>query len=276
MTRVTLLTDFGTADGYAAAMAGVIAAGAPDAAIEHASHDVEQGDIFGAALTLSRYATLYPPGTVHVVVVDPGVGTARRPLAARIDGRSYVAPDNGVLGLVLAGAADVRIVEITSPGIVDGASATFHGRDIFAPAAARLARGDALDALGSMVDDPESLTVPEPRRHGTEIRGRVLHVDGFGNLISNIPAGSIGVRAGVEHPLAVGAGAAPDAPLSDDVEVVVADTPVGPVRRTYGDVESGEVVALVGSIGLLEVSVRDGSAASRLGADRGTPVTVRG
>ena len=253
MRRVTLLTDFGTADGYAAAMAGVIAAAAPDAAVEHASHGVEQGDVFGAALALSRYAGHYPPDTVHVVVVDPGVGTDRRPIAARIDDRAYVAPDNGVLTRVLQAAESVEIVEITLAGIVAGSSATFHGRDIFAPAAAHLARGDALEALGPAVHDPEILPTPVPERTPGGVRGEVIHVDQFGNLISNIPEDWLGTG-----------------------RVIVDGEPVGPVRRTYGEVPVGGVVALVGSIGLLEVSVRDGSAADRLGAGRGTPVTVDG
>ena len=254
MTRVTFLTDFGTADGYAAAMAGVVAAGAPDAVVDHASHEVEPGDVRAAAFALARYALLYPEGTVHVVVVDPGVGTHRRPVAARIDGRLFVAPDNGVLTQVLQGAQRVRMVEVTDPEIAGGASATFHGRDIFAPTAAYLARGGRLEALGPEVHDPRLLPVPQPRRtdHGAE--GEVVAVDRFGNLITNVPAGW----------------------LPDPAAVVVAGTDVGPVRHTYGDVASGELLALVGSVELLEVSVRDGSAADRLGVGRGAAVVVRG
>ncbi|MGK7310811.1 MAG: SAM hydrolase/SAM-dependent halogenase family protein [Candidatus Longimicrobiales bacterium M2_2A_002] len=252
MTRITLLTDFGTVDGYAAAMAGVVAATAPEAVVEHASHDVAQGDVFAAALALSRYAPLYPEGSVHVAVVDPGVGTARRPLAARVDGRFYVAPDNGVLSLVLQGAERVRMVEIMDPDIVNGASATFHGRDIFAPAAGRLARRDALEELGPPVHDPVLLPMPQPARTDSGVRGEVLLADRFGNLVTNIPADWI----------------------SESSRVRVGSESVGPVRRTYGDVGAGEVLALIGSVGLLEISVRDGSAAARLGTDRGAEVVV--
>ncbi len=252
MRRVTLLTDFGTADGYAAAMAGVVAATAPDAVVEHASHAIDQGDVFGAALALSRYAGFYPEGTVHVVVVDPGVGTARRAIAARIDGRYFVAPDNGALSLVLQGAGEAALVEITDPGIVEGASATFHGRDIFAPAAGHLVRGGALKKLGPEVHDPHLLPMPQPRQTGTGVEGEVLEVDRFGNLITNIPADWVPSGA----------------------EVGVAGTAVGPVRRTYGDVESGEVLGLIGSVELLEVSVRDGRAADRLEVGRGAKVVV--
>jgi S-adenosylmethionine hydrolase len=255
--RVTLLTDFGTVDGYAAAMAGVVASAAPGALVEHASHDIPPGDILAAALGLFRYAGSYPDGTVHVVVVDPGVGTVRRPLAARIDGRFYVAPDNGVLTLVLQGAESVEVVALTEPGILQNASATFHGRDIFAPAAARLAEGAGLDELGSPVLDPVLLSIPQPRRLEKGARGEVLAADRFGNLITNIPAEWLGATAGA-------------------FEVIVAGQPVGPLRTTYGDVAPGQVLALVGSLGLLEISVRDGSAAVRLGVDRGAEVTTGG
>ena len=252
MTRVTLLTDFGTADGYAAAMAGVVAATAPEAVVEHASHEVAQGDVFAAALALSRYAPLYPEESVHVVVVDPGVGTTRRPLAARVDDRFYVAPDNGVLSLILQGAERVRLVEIMDPDILDGASATFHGRDIFAPAAGRLARRDPLERLGPPVHDPVLLPMPQPARTDSGVRGEVLLADRFGNLVTNIPGDWV----------------------REASQVRVGGESIGPVRRTYGDVEGGELLALIGSVGLLEVSVRDGSAAARLGADRGAEVVV--
>jgi S-adenosylmethionine hydrolase len=252
VTRVTFLTDFGTADGYAAAMAGVVAAGAPDALVDHASHDVAHGDVRGAAIALSRYASIYPQGTVHVVVVDPGVGTHRRAIAARIDGRYYVAPDNGVLSLVLQGADRVRVVEVTDPAIVDEASATFHGRDIFAPTAAFLARGGELESLGAEVHDPHLLPMPQPGRTADGAEGEILEVDRFGNLVTNIPADW----------------------LPEGARVAVEGTAIGPVRRTYGDVSSGEILALVGSVALLEVSVRDGSAADRLGVGRGAEVLV--
>jgi S-adenosyl-L-methionine hydrolase (adenosine-forming) len=260
ITRVVLLTDFGTADGYAAAMAGVIAAAAPGAAVEHASHDIAPGDVFGAALALSRYARLYPPETIHLVVVDPGVGTARRGLAARIDDRYYVAPDNGVLSRVLTGADHVRLVTVERAGLGDRASPTFHGRDIFAPAAAHLARGGALDALGDPVHDPFLLETPEPTRDGMGVRGQVIGVDRFGTLITNIPASWI----------------RPDPQGGNPPRVTVGGADAGPVRRTYADVEPGELVALIGSLGLLEVSVRDGSAARCVGEARGAAVEVRG
>lgn len=258
MRRVVLLTDFGTADGYAAAMAGVVAAAAPAAAIEHAAHDVAPGDIFGAALALSRYALLYPPGTVHLVVVDPGVGTERRAIAMALDGRYFVGPDNGVLSLMLRGDARARVVAIEHGALGGEISSTFHGRDIFAPAAAQLARGEPLEALGSTVDDPVLLDVRSPSRDENGVRGRVIHVDRFGTLITNIPASWVS-----------GSGASAGRSL-----VRVGGVEVGPVRRTYADVAPGELLALIGSLELLEVSVRDGRAADRLGMGRGVAVEM--
>src|SRR5690606_8452553 len=164
VTRITLLTDFGTADGYVAAMKGVIAARAPGVVVDDASHDVPPGDVAAAAWTLSRYWNLYPPGTVHVVVVDPGVGSERRALAAEVDGRLFVAPDNGVLTWVLAEAGDAAVVAIEAARLFrTPVSATFHGRDVFAPVAAELARRagagpsrfrEVLADLGPEVADP--------------------------------------------------------------------------------------------------------------------------
>ncbi len=254
--RVTLLTDFGTQDGYAAAMAGVIAAAAPGSIIDHASHDIPQGDILGASLTLSRYAFLYPAGTVHLVVVDPGVGTGRRALAAAAGGRLFVAPDNGVLTRVIRHTGDVRLVRLDRPPMATdpSISATFHGRDVFAPAAGRLASGAPLEALGAATENPVLLPHPEPTRNGASVAGEVIQVDRFGNLITNIPRDC----------------------LAQTARVSVEGRYVGPLRRTYGDVEQGALVALVGSLGLLEVSVRDGSAAARLDVGRGAAVTVGG
>jgi S-adenosylmethionine hydrolase len=144
VTHVTLLTDFGTRDGYVAAMKAVLASLAPDAQVADAAHDLAQGDVHGGAVALLRYWRLYPPGSVHVVVVDPGVGTRRRAVAVRADGRFLVGPDNGVLSWALGEARRKRAVEIHQPVVgAPDASATFHGRDVFAPAAAYLARGHA-------------------------------------------------------------------------------------------------------------------------------------
>lgn len=253
MRRITLLTDFGTADGYVAAMKGVIAQIAPEAVVDDAAHDIPPGDVDAAAFALARYWRLYPPGTVHVVVVDPGVGTERRAIAARVDGRFFVAPDNGVLSRVLDETPAEAIVSIENSSLRrDVVSATFHGRDIFAPAAAHLARGTPLDAFGPQVHDPILLPIPRPERLGRRIRGQVVAVDRFGNLITNVPGDW--VEAGAH--------------------VTLAGRDVGPLRRTYADAPPGGVLALVGSTGVVEISVRGGSAAQELAAGRGTIVTI--
>jgi len=262
VSRITLLTDFGTVDGYVAAMKGVIAARAPNAIIDDASHDIPPGDVAAAAWTLSRYWRLYPPGTVHLVVVDPGVGSERRALAAEADGRLFVAPDNGVLTRVLAEVGDTAVVSIEAAELFrTPVSATFHGRDVFAPVAAELARRvaagpaafrEALTGLGPAVVDPVRLPLPEPYRAADHLAGEVVHVDRFGNLITNVPG----------EWLAPGARAR------------VAGGPAAPLVRTYAEVAPGALAALVGSAGMLEISVRDGSAAERLGVGRGASVRV--
>lgn len=256
MTRIVLLTDFGTADGYVAALKGVLASRAPHAGVEDAAHDIQPGDIAGAAWALRRYAHLYPPGTVHLVVVDPGVGSGRRGMAAAACGRLFVAPDNGVLALALEGCGERTLVELRSADHRRHPVApTFHGRDLFAPAAAHLANGGSPTDLGPPLQDPVGLELPRPRWQGEVGLGEVVHVDRFGTLVTNIPGEWAATRAGLG--LAVG-----EPPVS------------APLRRTYADVGPGQLVALVGSDGLLEVAVRDGSAAALLGLGRGAPVRL--
>jgi hypothetical protein len=243
---VTLLTDFGTADGYVAEMKGVLLSLAPGAGLVDASHEVPPHDVESARLAVARYWRRFPPGTVHLVVVDPGVGSARRALAVASDDRFLVGPDNGVLSpaLLLPGA---RAVTLPVPA---QASATFHGRDLFAPAAARLAGGASLDSLGEPCDDPLVRRTPEAHRLADGgVRGEVIAVDRFGNLITNLIARRDG---GVE----------------------VAGRRV-PLARTYTDVPPGALLALTGSSGLVEIALRDGSAARELGLARGAPVVLR-
>ncbi|HET9982309.1 MAG TPA: SAM-dependent chlorinase/fluorinase [Longimicrobiales bacterium] len=253
MPRITLLTDFGTADGYVAAMKGVIASIAPAAVVEDAAHDLPPGDVHAAAWALGRYWRLYPPGTIHVVVVDPGVGSARRALAAEVAGRTLVAPDNGVGTWIFDEAPPTRVVAIENPAFLrERVSRTFHGRDVFAPAAAHLAAGVPLVELGPPLGEVFRLEWPRLGFAPDTIRGEVVHVDRFGNLITNV----------TEDWASFGA-------------VRVAGVDLGRPRRTYADAEPGELLALMGSAGFLEVSVRDGSAAEQLGVGRGAPVEIR-
>ncbi|HEX8725433.1 MAG TPA: SAM-dependent chlorinase/fluorinase [Gemmatimonadaceae bacterium] len=243
---VTLLTDFGTADGYVAEMKGVLMTGAPEATLVDISHDVPPQDVDAARLALARYWKRFPEGTIHVVVVDPGVGTARAAIAVESQRRFLIGPDNGVLSPALL-APGVRVVRLAEP---PGASHTFHGRDVFAPAAVHLVLGRPFDALGEPVTDAVIRRTPEAHRAPDgSVHGQVVAIDRFGNCITNL----VGVRGGA-------------------VEIGGRTLPV---RRVYADVAPGEPLALVGSSGLLEIAVRDGSAAAHLGIVRGAPVTHR-
>jgi S-adenosylmethionine hydrolase len=243
---ITLLTDFGTADGYVGEMKGVLLSEVPDATIVDITHDVFPHDVEIGRLTLARCWRRFPRGTVHVAVVDPGVGSSRAALAVASDGRFLVGPDNGLLSPALL-AGDARVVTLPVP---PGASATFHGRDVFAPAAAQLARGADVDALGQALTDPVIRRTPEPHRGDNgELVGEVIAVDRFGNAITNL----VGTRNG-------------------RVEVLGRALTL---RRSYSDLEAREPGAVVGSTGLIEIVVRDGRAANLLGLERGTPIILR-
>ena len=243
---ITLITDFGTADGYVGEMKGVLLSRAADATIVDITHDIPAQDVGSARLTVARVWRRFPPGTVHLVVVDPGVGSSRTPLAVESDGRFLVGPDNGILSpaLLIAGSRAVALA------VSGKAAPTFHGRDVFAPAAAALATGTQLRELGSDALNPIIQRTPEPARLGPgALVGEVIALDRFGNAITNLA----GLHGGA-------------------VEVNGVQLPV---RRAYADVQSGSPLALVGSTGLIEIAVRDGSAREQLGIERGTRVVLR-
>jgi S-adenosylmethionine hydrolase len=244
MAIITLLTDFGTSDTYVAEIKAVLLSRAPGATLVDVSHEVPPGDVRAAQYLLARAWSRFPAGTVHLVVVDPGVGTERRALAAAVEGHTFVAPDNGVLSIIAAGA---RFVSLP---VLRDASPTFHGRDVFAPAAARLAAGARLEALGSRISDPRSFPPPAPRREGADVVGEVVHVDRYGNLVSNIP---------------------PDL-VRPNMIFLIAGQVVGVLRRTFGDVAPGASLAYMGSAGTVEIAVRDGSAGRLLGAGVGAEI----
>jgi len=259
---ITLLTDFGTSDHYVAAMKGVMLSVAPGAALVDITHDIPPGDILAGAFVLAQALPYFPPGTVHCVVVDPTVGTDRRALAAVFGGQTVVFPDNGVITFVnrsrpLEAIAVIRDeAYFLSPAL----SSTFHGRDMFAPVAAHLAAGLDVGRLGPQPENMTLLELPEPQRQGrAEVLGQVLHVDRFGNLISNIPAAMLDSASVGDGPW----------------EVFCGDRSVGPLRPTYAFAEPGQPLALVNSMGLVEVAVNGGSAAEELGAGVGTAVRVR-
>jgi hypothetical protein len=251
---VTLTTDFGLRDPYVAEMKGVMLGLAPDVRLVDISHDVESHDVVGAALVLEAAVPFFPPGTVHLAVVDPGVGTARRGLAVAAGDATFVAPDNGLLTPILARGAwrafELTAAELRRPHV----SRTFHGRDVFAPAAAHLACGVAPERFGPSVDDPVLVPWPEMHAVGGAVAGAVVHVDRFGNLITSIAAEAVERVRG---------------PAS----IHIAGRSL-PLVGTYADLPRGAAGALIGSSNRLEVAVREGSAAAVLKARRGTPVAV--
>jgi S-adenosyl-L-methionine hydrolase (adenosine-forming) len=250
--RITLLTDFGTADGYVAAMKGVIASITPSAIIDDASHAIAPGDIAAAAWALAGYWRLYPRGTTHLVVIDPGVGSTRHPIAISADGHAFVGPDNGVFTHVLNEAGTWRAVVLENAAFLRRVvSPTFHGRDVFAPVAAHLAAGLYLGRLGTPLDEPVRLPLAPAAQEDAAARGVVVHTDTFGNLITNIPA-SWAVA---------------------DARVQVAGREL-PLVTAYSDVEPGALLVVEGSRGMLEVAVRDGSAADVLKVKPGERVVL--
>jgi S-adenosylmethionine hydrolase len=265
---VTLLTDFGTADAYVGIMKGVILALNPDARLVDLTHQVAPQDIRTGAGVLAEAAPAFPTGAIHLAVVDPGVGTERRPLLVSSPTAFFVCPDNGLLSLVLARAgaqADAdgtaalpsgwSAVHLTNPAYWRApVSATFHGRDVFAPVAAHLSVGVRPGELGTPIQRVAAFPAPVPRRDGDALVGEVVRMDRFGNLLTNIPADLL--------------------PAGGTVSVAGQDA--GRVLRTYADGPPGAPLALVGSDGCLEVAVPQGSAAALLGVGVGAVVVVRG
>jgi S-adenosylmethionine hydrolase len=250
MPIITLLTDFGTSDSYVAEMKAAVLGAAPDATLVDLTHAVAPGDLRAAAYLIGRAWHRFPAGTVHLAVVDPGVGTARAALAFARDGHWFVGPDNGLFTQVLHNAA-VEIVTLPTP---DGAAPTFHGRDLFAPAAAALAAGIPLRTLGEPFPGmPHRLSYREPHYEGKTIVGEVVYVDRFGTLVTNLTPEMVPDYATLE----------------------VEGLDIGPLRRTFGDVPTGGLLAYLGSGGQVEVAVRDGSATRRLGLGVGGRIRVR-
>jgi S-adenosyl-L-methionine hydrolase (adenosine-forming) len=250
--NIALLTDFGARDPYAAAMKGVIAS-RTDAAIHDLTHEIPPYDVVAAAWFLRQCEAWWPPATIFVCVVDPGVGTARRIVAVERNTHLFLAPDNGLLTFMDEGAA--RRFEITNAKhFLDSSSTTFHGRDRFAPVAAALARGVALDELGRPIDSTRKFDYTPPHRSGEVTVGQIVAVDRFGNAITDLEATSLPL------PTLLGR---------------VGDVAIDRVETTYGGAQPGPFF-IVGSSGLLEISIANGSAAQKLGLTRGLSVEVWG
>ena len=249
---ITLTTDFGAADTWVGVMKGVILSIFPAARIVDLTHEIPAHDVRAAALALIDAVPFFPRGTVHLAVVDPGVGSDRKALAARKDGHFFVGPDNGVFSGFLPGE---YVLELDRPELfLPRVSKSFHGRDVFAPVAARLAEGRSLRDLGSPLADPVLLDLPRAEKHGETVRGEVVMVDHFGNLITNIPERLL-----------------PPSPLS----VEVGSEKISGLRLCYEDADPGQCAAIIGSTGRLEIALPRGSAAQLLRAGVGGKVTVR-
>jgi S-adenosylmethionine hydrolase len=250
MTVVTLLTDFGTVDSYLAETKGVLLSDAPAAVLVDVSHGVSPGDVRSGAYILGRTWHRFPAGTVHLAVVDPGVGTSRAALALRVRDHYFVGPDNGLFTPVLRDS-EVQAVALPTPPT---AAPTFHGRDLFAPAAAALARGAALSTLGPpFAGVPERLAYTAPHHEGKSIIGEIVYIDRFGSLVTNLTPELVPSYATLE----------------------VEDLDLGPLKRTFNDVTTGGILAYVGSGGAIEIAVRNGSAARRLGIGIGGRVRAK-
>ncbi len=263
MKFISLLTDFGVRDGYVGVMKGVIYGIAPDVQIADITHTISPQNVMEGALALGRAAPYFPDGTVHVAVVDPGVGTTRHPIAARIGRYAYVGPDNGLFTIVLQRAErrgePVQFVRLDRRSYwLPEVSNVFHGRDIFAPVGAHLANGIPLEELGSPVSEIIRLELPEVQPTPTGLRGQVISIDNFGNLATNIHRSDL-------------------PPGEDRLVVSVAGVEVHGLVRTFGSRPTGDLIALFGTGNDLIVSVVNGSAAERLGANVrvGAPVDVR-
>jgi S-adenosyl-L-methionine hydrolase (adenosine-forming) len=260
-TCITLLSDFGVQDEYAACLKGVILGLNPRAVLVDLSHAVPPQDIRCGAFVLAGAAAYFPPGTIHLAVVDPGVGTGRRGLAAYGRGQFWVGPDNGLFHLIFAGGPEFKMVSLENPDyFLPQVSPSFHGRDLFAPVAAHLSLGLELGRLGPPLSDPVRLSWPEPSVTPALIRGEIIHVDRFGNLVSNIAAGAW-------HTWLQGA--------ENKFRLQVGRRTLTRLGRTYGEVPPGELLALVGSHGYLEIACSGGSAEVRLRAGTGLSVAVR-
>lgn len=261
---IALLTDFGTQDPYVGVLKGVIAHLAPEVCIIDLTHDVPAGDVRLAAFYLWQSVPYFPEGTVFLAVVDPGVGTARRALAAAWPGHTCVAPDNGLLTYLLVNRPPSAIHTLTSASHrLPLVSATFHGRDIFAPAAAHLARGEPIQRFGPGVADPVLFSLPELHANeGPEVRGVVLHADRFGNWVTSLGRLQADGDAWAFEPWLPGCRRLriPRAGLA----LRLPDGTLLPLRATYGEVGEGSLLAYIGSSGLVEIGVNRGRAVDLL------------
>jgi len=258
---ITLTTDFGTQDHYVGTMKGAILSVNPAAHIVDICHGGQSFDLLDGALSIAQAYSFFPAGTIHCVVVDPGVGTARRPIVVETARHVFLAPDNGVLSFIYDREDRVAVRHITADHyFLQPVSATFHGRDVFAPVAGYLSRGTSPSVMGSLVENYVRFATSKPRAdRDKKLVGVVLKIDKFGNLVTNIKSEDVSALAQT---------------LSPSYRISVASKEIGGLRSAFADGAAGEVFALFGSMSLLEIVTNRGSAARILNAGRGTEVVV--
>jgi S-adenosylmethionine hydrolase len=258
---ITLTTDFGLQDHFVGTMKGVILENAPDARLVDISHSVQPFDVFDGALTIAQAYSYFPNRTVHMVIVDPGVGTARRPIVVSTEKHLFVAPDNGVLSLILDREERISVRHVTAEHyFLQPVSNTFHARDIFAPIAAYLAKGVDPDRMGEEIKDFVRFSAPRPKPVDEHtLRGVVLKVDRFGNLITNItPQDAPMIFNSQPHPF----------------KIVVGKREITQMHTAYAEGAPGEVFGILGSMGFLEIAANRAAAAKLLEAAKGTDVNI--
>lgn len=258
---VTLTTDFGVTDHFVGTMKGVILDIAPETQIVDISHAVQAFDVLDGALTIAQAYSYFPAGTVHLVIVDPGVGTARRPILVSTERHHFVAPDNGVLSLVYAREERMHVRHVTAEHYsLQPVSKTFHGRDIFAPIAAYLAKGVDSEKFGEEITDFVRFNAPKPKTVDKGMKGIVLKVDRFGNLITNFTPQDVPMLMQLD-------------PLP--FKIVVGKKEVTNIRTLYAEGEPGEVFGILGSMGYLEIAANRASAAQLTGVGKGAEVNIQ-
>ncbi len=258
---ITLLTDFGLSDAYTAMMKGVVLSINRNAELIDITHNINAGSIFQGAGILKDAYSYFPKGTVHVAVVDPGVGSRRRLIAVKAAGQFFVGPDNGIFWPVIEENQDAEIIELTEKKyFLSDITNTFHGRDIFAPVAAHISLGTEISRLGRSISDPEKLILPLPRVKDDILKGEIIRVDSFGNLITNITAGGLKTFLRGKEPV-----------------IHINEYKISQISDTYSDKDKGALIALINSSNYLEIAVTLGRASEYIGktSDKITGTRVR-
>lgn len=259
MTVITLMTDFGEKEGYAGILKGVIWSICPTVQIADITHEISPQDILKGALILQRAHPFFPIGTVHVAVVDPGVGTERRPITMRVSGHTFVGPDNGLFTAVIENAEvnhlQVEIYHLTNKKLfLPVISSTFHGRDIFAPVSAHLAKGISIAEVGPLISDPVRIQLPKHEKTPTGWKAHIIGIDRFGNIATDLPAGIIGNKK--------------------KCKIRIGRYDVIGIANTYEEGSSNVLLALANSEGYLELAIAQGSAAQITKAELGDIVEI--